>query len=72
MSGVNIPVLVINGLYDKKFSSDFLRNEFERYFRNVNFKEIREAGHLLPIEAPLAVVKLIREAVNNKELVIIQ
>jgi len=66
MSGVNIPVLVINGQYDKKFSSDFLRNEFEKYFRNVNFKEIREAGHLLPIEAPLAVAKLIRDSLNQE------
>jgi len=66
MADINIPALVISGQYDKKLSSDFLRNIFATYLRNVHFKEIGEAGHLLPIEAPPAVAELIRETVKNK------
>lgn len=64
MSNIAVPVLVINGQFDKNLSGKFLRNEFLTYFPFADFQEIREAGHLLPIEAPLAVVKLIREAVK--------
>jgi len=63
-STVKVPILVISGQYDKKLSTRFLHDEFEKYFDFVRFEEIKEAGHLLPIEAPAAVVKLIREYVH--------
>lgn len=63
MSNVNIPVVVVNGRDDKKFTNEFLRNEFVKYFQKVHFKEIAESGHLLPVETPLAVAKLIRETI---------
>jgi pimeloyl-ACP methyl ester carboxylesterase len=66
MCNIAVPVLVINGQFDKNLSGKFLRNKFLTYFPFADFHEIREAGHLLPIEAPLAVVKLIREAVKSE------
>lgn len=63
ISGVRVKVLVISGENDKKLTSNFLHDEFVKYLQFVHFKEIREAGHLLPFETPLAVAKLIREAV---------
>ncbi len=65
ISDVNVPVLVISGQYDKKLSSSFLHDEFVKYLQFADFEEIKDAGHLLPVEAPLSVAKLIRKAVLN-------
>jgi pimeloyl-ACP methyl ester carboxylesterase len=67
MPCINIPVLVISGQDDKKLSSGYLYSEFVKYLRFVDFEEIKKAGHLLPIEAPLAIAELIREAVEQKD-----
>ncbi len=61
MSNIDVPVLVISGQRDKKLSTAFLRNEFLKYLKTTSFEEISEAGHLLPVEAPLAIAKLIRQ-----------
>lgn len=64
MSTVRIPVLVISGAADPKFPGSFLHDEFIKYLPHAYFEEIREAGHLLPLEAPEAVAKLIRKSAN--------
>ncbi len=63
---IHIPVLVISGQDDKKLSSSFLRDEFVKYLQSLHFEEIGEAGHLLPIEAPATVAKLIRDSLNQE------
>lgn len=65
ISTVRVPVSIISGAMDSKFSDSFLHKEFEKYFQFVHYEEIKEAGHLLPIEAPAAVAKLIRESINS-------
>lgn len=68
-SNVTVPVLIISGQYDKKLSTRFLHDEFEEYFNFVQFEEIKEVGHLLPMEAPGAVVKLILEYVQLNNVI---
>lgn len=67
MSNISVPVSVISGQCDKKLSGSFLHDEFVKYLPFVHFREIREAGHLLPIEAPADVASLIRELVCQGE-----
>lgn len=63
MLNIDVPVFVISGQYDKKLSSSFLRAEFQKYLQLVHFEEIRETGHLLPVEVPLLVAMVIRNEV---------
>lgn len=67
MSDINIPVLVISGQSDKRLSSKFLHDEFANCLPLVHFKEIWEAGNLLPAEAHADVASLIRNAVYQGE-----
>lgn len=60
-STVEVPVFVVSGAMDPKFSSSFLRNEIIKYLPAVTFKEIFNAGHLLPIEAPAVLAKAIED-----------
>ncbi len=61
-----VPVFVISGASDANFSTNFLRKEFVKYFPTAKFKELSDVGHLLPVEVPLEVAKLIQEYILNK------
>lgn len=64
MSDVNVPVSVISGSEDAKLSTGFLHREFVRHFPSANFYEVKDAAHMVPVEAPETVAGLIREALK--------
>ncbi len=62
MEAIHVPLSVLCGSMDKKFTKRFLQQEFEKYFSTFTLVEIPEAGHLLPVEKPEAVAEEIRKA----------
>lgn len=66
MSTIRVPVLVISGAADPKFSTHFLHEEMVKYFSTAAFTEIPNAGHLLPIETPLKLAQAIAEFTEYK------
>ncbi len=67
MSAVSVQVLIISGAMDPKFSSNFLKKEMIKYFPSATFSEIPEAGHLIPIEAPVTVAKAIKKFIEVRQ-----
>jgi pimeloyl-ACP methyl ester carboxylesterase len=63
MKKISVPVLIISGEHDKNISSNFLHDKFVKYFPLAEFKEVKGAGHLIPVEDSLAVAKLIQDAI---------
>lgn len=49
---IHAPVLVISGEKDPNFSTQFLQKEVGGHLPGARFVEIKNAGHLLPVEAP--------------------
>jgi pimeloyl-ACP methyl ester carboxylesterase len=66
-SAVSVPVLIISGAMDPKFSSSFLKREMIKYFSSATFIEIPEAGHLIPIELPLTVANAIEKFIEKEQ-----
>ncbi len=64
MHNADVPVVVISGEKDVNLSTRFLQGEFVKYFPSAKFKEVKGAGHLIPVEAPETAGKLIREALK--------
>lgn len=64
MKGVHVPLSVLYGDKDKKFTKQFLKKEFNQYFTTFTLTEIENSGHLLPVEAPEATATAIRKAVD--------
>lgn len=64
MPGIKVPVLIISGASDSNFPTVFLKKEFLKYFPGASFKEIK-GGHLLPVEVPLALAKLVHKSVTE-------
>ncbi|GLU55471.1 alpha/beta fold hydrolase [Dyadobacter frigoris] len=62
---VNSNLLVISGSKDPNFSSSYLRKEFTKYFPSATFKEIRNSGHLIPVEYPAELADLIQDFVKS-------
>ncbi len=52
MKNIAVPLAVISGDSDPNFSTKFLQETFRRYFPNPSFVEIKNSGHLIPIEQP--------------------
>ncbi len=65
MADIDLPLLVISGGADVKLPTGFLHDEFVRYFPSANFTEVQGAGHLLPVESPETVAKLLRETIKG-------
>lgn len=59
MKTVAVPLTVISGDSDPNFSTALLKETFNRYFSGVDFIEIKEAGHLIPVEQPQALAAAI-------------
>ncbi len=66
MKNIEVPLMVISGDEDPNFSTLFLQKEFSRWFRYIKFIELKNAGHLLPLEVPVAVVDWIAKEVELK------
>ena len=61
MASIHAAVFIISGKYDKNLSTDFLHKEFIQYFPGVLFKEIKQAAHLVPVDAPEELASAIAE-----------
>ena len=59
-----VPILIISGEYDKNLSTDFLHTKFIKYLPAAHFKEIKDVGHLIPVEASNELVKIIEEFIE--------
>jgi len=73
LSGSIVPVIIISGENDPKFSSSYLRQELLRYFPLASFTEIPKAGHLIPIEAHSVLaysIKMFIESAINKDSIV--
>ncbi len=64
MQNIDVPVSIISGSSDPNFSTKFLNTEFVKYFPMASFKEM-EGGHLLPVEVPLEVAKVIEKIITQ-------
>ncbi|MBA3345445.1 MAG: alpha/beta fold hydrolase [Gemmatimonadales bacterium] len=65
MSGVAVPVLVVAGASDPHLPAELLEREVVQPVANARMVRVPDAGHLLPIEAPAAVARLIRAQACN-------
>ncbi len=63
MADIHMPITILYGENDKRFSRSFLQKEFNRYFKTFILVEIKDSGHLLPVEAPEEVTIEIRKSV---------
>lgn len=63
MFRVAVPVLVVAGDSDPHLPAELLEREVVRRLDTAGIARVPQAGHLLPIEAPLAVASLIRDHV---------
>lgn len=61
MSDVTIPVLVVAGTSDPHLPADLLEREVVRPITGARMVLVPAAGHLLPIETPMAIANLIRD-----------
>lgn len=60
MKKITVPISIICGECDKKFTKGYLQNEFSRYFSSFPITEIPKAGHLIPVEAPITLATTLR------------
>lgn len=52
MQYIHVPVDILYGEKDKRFTKTFLQKEYSRYFKTFSLTEITGSGHLIPVEAP--------------------
>ena len=60
LSGIVVPLMIISGSKDPNFSTSFLKTEVGKYFPSARFEEIKNVGHLIPVEAPEEAARLIQ------------
>lgn len=63
MSLIQLPVQVVHGSSDPNFSMDFLKDVFNRLFKNVGYTEILDVGHLVPLEVSEKLTEIIKQAI---------
>lgn len=66
---INVPVLVAAGENDDAMTPELLRREVVRRIKGARLVVVPEVKHLLPLEAPATVAKLIREHCENRAAV---
>lgn len=64
MHSVHVPVAILYGEKDKRFTKAFLEKEYSQYFKTFSLTGISDAGHLVPVEAPQKVADEIRRIVS--------
>ena len=52
MQYVHVPVSILYGEKDKRFTKKYLEKEYSLYFKTFSLTEITGVGHLVPVEAP--------------------
>ena len=62
MADIYVPVFILYGEKDKRFTKSFLKKEFDHYFKTFGLVEIKNSGHLLPVEASEEVAREIIKA----------
>lgn len=62
---INVPVLITAGEKDESMTPELLEREVVRRIENTRLVVVPEGKHLLPLEVPATVVKLIREHCEN-------
>ena len=65
MAAIKVPVLVIVGAEDAVIPQSLLQREVVDTIADVQLVVVPNAGHLLPIEAPEAIAKLIQATYSN-------
>ena len=60
MTRVQVPLKVVGGSEDKSLNITFLQAELSKYFTNASFAEVKNSGHLLPLEKTEEVVAIIQ------------
>ena len=65
MQYVQVPIYILYGEKDKRFTKKFLSKEYNQYFKTFSLTEIKGAGHLVPIEAPENAAAEIRKLVSH-------
>jgi pimeloyl-ACP methyl ester carboxylesterase len=63
---INVPVLIAAGEKDEAMTPELLEREVARRIEGARLVIVPEVKHLLPLEAPATVVKLIREHCENR------
>ena len=63
---INVPVLIAAGEKDNAMTPELLEREVARRIEGTRLVIVPEVKHLLPLEAPATVVKLIREHCENR------
>jgi pimeloyl-ACP methyl ester carboxylesterase len=66
MEKINVPVLIVAGEKDEAMTPELLEREAARRIEGARLVIVPEVKHLLPLEAPATVVKLIREHSENR------
>lgn len=64
MQNIAVPVLVLSGENDQGIGKDLLEREVVRRIKGAKLAVIPEAGHLLPLEVPETIAKLIAEQIE--------
>lgn len=64
MPNVAVPILVLSGENDKGIGKDLLEHEVVRRIEGAKLVVIPDAGHLLPLEVPETVAKLIAKQIE--------
>ncbi len=63
MKNINVPVLLISGENDKAIGKKVIEREVVRRLKGAKLVVVPDAGHLLPMEVPETVAKLILEEI---------
>ena len=69
MQYVNVPVHILYGEKDKRFTKKFLQREYSQYFKTFSLIEVMDAGHLVPVEAPEKAAEEIQKLINQRSAV---
>ena len=62
MPRINVPVCVVAGAQDNAMTPDVLRREVVERLAHAQLHIVPEAAHLLPLEAPATITRLIHDA----------
>lgn len=63
MNNINVPVTVVSGEGDRAIGKEVIEREVARRIKKAEFITVPDAGHLLPMEIPEAIAKLILERI---------
>lgn len=65
IKSINVPTHIIAGEMDKVESINTIKEEIMPHISNISIDIIPEVGHLLPLEAPNEVAKIIEQFIKT-------